>query len=154
MQGEKLCLCLLYMGRGTPVIIFIKPKVKSNRCLAVSCPIDTLSFIKGFPQQSSSRRVWTRFPLTDPSFPTSPALDWSSTNLHAPSPGHVNPGCRPRGPRRLSMEYQSTWFQACWLWVWPRFEPLTPSPQTNKLLYLMQLKSFPSSSKCVGTTSL
>ena len=24
----------------------------------------------------------------------------------------VNPGCRPRDPRRLAMEYKSTWFQA------------------------------------------
>ena len=61
-------------------------------------------------------------------FPAPPALDWSSTNPHAPSPGHVNPGCGPRDPRWLAMECQSTWFQAWWLWVWPRFEPLTPSP--------------------------
>ena len=50
----------------------------------------------------------------------------SSTNPHAPYQGHVNPGCRPRDLRWLAMEYQSTWFQAWWLWVWPRFEPLIP----------------------------
>ena len=36
-------------------------------------------------------------------FPAPPALDWSSTNPHAPSLGHVNPGCRPRDPRWLAM---------------------------------------------------
>ena len=91
-----------------------------------------LSNQKGVPRRRLLERdccgVWARFALWDPSFPPlQPWIDPPPTP-HAPSPGHVNPGCRPRDPRRLAMEYQSTWFQAWWLWVWPRFELLTPSP--------------------------
>ena len=86
-------------------------------------------FFNFFYRVSHRRLLWGlgEVPFIGSQFPTL-ALDWSSTNPHAPSPGHVNPGCRPRDPRRLSMEYQSTWFQAWRLWVWPTFEPLTPSP--------------------------
>ena len=59
-------------------------------------------------------------------FPTTPALDWSSTNVHAPSQGHANPCCSPRDPSWLAMECQSVWFTARWLQVWPRFKLLTP----------------------------